>query len=623
MAVVNLVPSQEAQRFVEIGATGLKHWSGVLDEEFLRELRGTSGVKTFREMARNDPIIGASLLAYTTLAREATFRIDSARAGDPQADGIAEFVRGALFDDMSQSWRDLLGEIFSFLIYGWSYFEVVFKRREGATNDPATRSRFADQRIGWRKWAIRGQETLRRWEFDETGGIRAMVQQLTSPTYREVSIPITKSLLFRTLVERNSPEGVSILRTAYVPYYLKRRIQIVRGIGIERDLAGLPVLTPPQGLDIWNTNDAKAVTLKATAEKIVRNIRRDEHEGIIKPFGWTLELLASAGGRQFDITAVIAQLNAEIAISMMTDFMLVGHEKAGARSMREDARDTFSHAASGFLDGICDVINRFAIPTLVSLNGWPVALSPSLAHGPVAEIGLTDLANFLTATSNAGLLFPDEGLERYLRQRAQLPPALAGEPPVAPRPIPDEPSMTKGEDAGLARIESILERLEATLRAAPPPVFSPAAPAITTHVHVPSIEPHVTVQPTVVPPDVYVEAPPAPSVQVEAPAIHVPAAVVEAPAPIVVPAPSVHVEAPLPPQVDVHVAAPAVTVEAPPAPQVDVHVAPPPPIVVPAPAVVVQAPTEKATPPPKPKAKAKRVERDEKGRITRIIEEES
>ena len=429
-------------KFVEIGTTGLKSWGGILEEEFLRELRGPSGVKIYREMSKNDAVVGASLFVYTTLAREVTFRVDSAKPGDRLADEVAEFVQGALFDDMNLSWRELLGEIFSFLTYGWSYFEKVFKRRGGDTNDPTTRSRFADNKIGWRKWAIRGQDTLWRWEIDDHGGTNAMVQR-AAPFYQETTIPIERALLFRTLVERNGPEGVSILRSAYQSFYHKRRIQIIRGIGIERDLAGMPVLTPPEKLDIWNTSDAAAVTAKATAEKIVRNIRRDEHEGIIKPYGWELELLSSGGSRQFDITAVISQLNAEIAMSMMTDFMLVGHEKVGARSMREDARDTFSHAASGFLDGIRDVINRFAIPELVTLNGWPAELSPKLEHGPVAEIGLTELTNFVKEMAAAGLLFPDEGLSQYVRQRGQLPPAPEREDKLESKPEPEPKPETK------------------------------------------------------------------------------------------------------------------------------------------------------------------------------------
>lgn len=685
-------PAPTRERFIEVGSSGLKSWGGVLDEEFLRELRGVSGVRIYREMSKNDAVIGASLFAYTTLAKEVSFRVESAKQNDTLSDEIAEFVRGALFDDMNMSWRDLLGEIFSFLAYGWSYFEVVYKRRLGPDPSPLreavvnvrdgttsgvkvqaqAKSRFNDSKIGWRKWAIRSQDSLIRWEIDANGGIAGMVQA-TAPVFEQVFIPIEKSLLFRTLVERNSPEGVSVLRTAYPTWYEKRRIRIVRGIGIERDLAGLPVLTPPENVDIWNTNDPAATTLKTQAEKVVRNIRRDEHEGIVKPFGWSLDLLASSGARQFDITATIAQLNSEIAMSMMTDFLLIGHEQVGARSLATDKRAVFSHAAASFLDSICDVINRFAIPDLVKLNGWPPELAPVLKHGPVAEIELAELTNFVEKMSQSGLLFPDDELERDLRRRAMLPPPPEREalpddavdvptpagvtPGLSPNPETGEPvstvtlngaqvsalievitSVATGQiprETGVATIQAAFN-LSATdadkLMGTVGRGFSPAspkepaqpvekavaaavAPAAAVSPNLSITLPNITMAPTVNMPEPHVD------VHVEQPVVHVAAPVVNVEPPAVtVTAPVVHVAAPAVTveQPDIHVTSPDVHVHHE-APQIDVTVEQPDI----AQTIVVQpAPVQSAPEPVEKKQRNRRVERDDKGRITKIIDEE-
>ena len=100
--------------------------------------------------------------------------------------------------------------------------------------------------IGWRKFAGRAQETLLHWEFDESGDATAMVQLL--PTGGPLlSVPLSKCLHFVTVPLKNSPEGRSILRNAYVPYVRKKRIEEIEAIGIERDLAGLPVAwVPPE-----------------------------------------------------------------------------------------------------------------------------------------------------------------------------------------------------------------------------------------------------------------------------------------------------------------------------------------------------------------------------------------
>lgn len=46
----------------EIGRIGQKRYGGVFYEEFLRELQGIKGIKTYREMADNDDTVGATFL---------------------------------------------------------------------------------------------------------------------------------------------------------------------------------------------------------------------------------------------------------------------------------------------------------------------------------------------------------------------------------------------------------------------------------------------------------------------------------------------------------------------------------------------------------------------------------
>ncbi|MEA1962248.1 MAG: hypothetical protein U9N81_13440 [Bacillota bacterium] len=42
----------------------------------------------------------------------------------------AEFIYQCM-DDMQDTWTDTISEILSFLIYGWSAHELVYKRRAG------------------------------------------------------------------------------------------------------------------------------------------------------------------------------------------------------------------------------------------------------------------------------------------------------------------------------------------------------------------------------------------------------------------------------------------------------------------------------------------------------------
>ena len=227
-------------KFTEIGRMGQKRYGGFFQEEFLRELQGRKGIQIYREMADNDDVIGAILYAVEMLIRQVTWDVRPAGSGEKDTE-VAEFVLSCMHD-MSDTWTDTISEILSFLTFGWSAHELVYKRRAGKSADPRLNSKYTDGLIGWQKLPIRSQETLYEWHYDEKDNLLGMVQ-MPPPDYRLIEIPVEKLLLFRTKSRKGSPEGRSILRNAYRDWYFKRRIQEIEGIGIERDLAGFPAVS--------------------------------------------------------------------------------------------------------------------------------------------------------------------------------------------------------------------------------------------------------------------------------------------------------------------------------------------------------------------------------------------
>lgn len=149
----------------EIGRVGQRRYGGIFYEEFLSELRGRKGAEVFTEMSNNDETIGAILFAIEMLVRQASWNVEpgGSTAKDREA---AEFVKSCM-DDMQQTWIDTISEILSFLTYGWSFHEIVYKRRMGRTKDNRTSSKYDDGLIGWMKLPIRSQETLYQWEYGD------------------------------------------------------------------------------------------------------------------------------------------------------------------------------------------------------------------------------------------------------------------------------------------------------------------------------------------------------------------------------------------------------------------------------------------------------------------------
>ncbi len=408
----------------EYGSIGQRRYAGIFSEEFLRELQGRRGIEVYREMSENDEVCGAIIYAIETLIRQSTWNIQS--GGDSAKDKeCAEFVESCM-NDMQDTWTDTISEILSFLVYGWSYHEIVYKRRIGNSRDPRQNSRYTDGLIGWQKLPIRSQETLFRWEYDDHDNMTGMTQ-LPPPKYVMATIPVEKALHFRTKSRKSNPEGRSILRSAYRAWYFKRRIQEIEGMGIERDLAGLPVLTPPQGIDIWNTEDPDMAEMLQRAEAIVRNVRRDATEGIVKPFGWEFALLSSGGRRQFDTNAIVERYDTRIAMSTMSDFLLLGHQAVGSFALSSDKTHLFSMALGAYLDIICEVFNGQGIPRLVGMNAEHFAgitEYPTLVHGDVEAPNLKDLSAYIKELTGCGVIIPDESLEDYARQAANLPERL-------------------------------------------------------------------------------------------------------------------------------------------------------------------------------------------------------
>lgn len=411
---------------IEIGSTGLNRYGGYVQEEFLRELQGPKWVKVIKEMESQDPVIGAFLFAIEMLIRQVEW--DVKPASEDQADhDVAEFVESCL-DDMSATWEDTLAEILSVLPFGWSYLETVYKYRQGDNANPSKRSKYADGRLGWRKWSIRSQDTLDKWEFDADGGIQGLWQQ-APPLYQSVMIPIEKALLFRSTSKKNNPEGRSILRNAYRPWYFKKNMETIEGIGVERDLAGIPFIRAPKSImDPRAAAEAKA--LYASLKQMGTNLRNNEEACVILPSDrdqngnlyYDLTLLTSGGARQFDTDKIIARYDQRIAMTVLADFILLGHEAVGSFSLSSDKTTLFSTAVGAWLDSIADVINRHAIPRLLRLNGIQVEQLPELIHGDLEKISLEALSAFIAAMNGAGMpLFPDQDLENYLRQQADLP----------------------------------------------------------------------------------------------------------------------------------------------------------------------------------------------------------
>ena len=295
------------------------------------------------------------------------------------------------------------------------------------------RSKYSDGRIGWRSIPIRSQDTLYRWQFDDHGGIQG-VEQLAPPHYYHTTIPAEKFLLFRTTSFKNNPEGRSILRGAYRSWYMKKNIENIEAIGVERDLAGIPMAEVPPEILASSASTAQKALLSAI-QTMVTNVRRDEQEGLVFPRAFDVNgnelykfsLLSTGGSRQFDTDKIIQRYDQRMAMSALADFLLLGQgaNAQGSWAMHSDKTKLFAQSIGAFLDIICETFNRFAIPRLMALNDFQISDFPKIMHGDLVAQDLKELGEYINKLAISGMpMFPDEDLENHLKELANLPVTL-------------------------------------------------------------------------------------------------------------------------------------------------------------------------------------------------------
>jgi hypothetical protein len=413
----------------QLGQSGLKRSYGYIYEELLPQLMGRKAINVYQEMAQNSTVIGAFLFAIDMFMRKVAWRVEAADQ-TPKGEKDAKFLSSCK-DDMEHTWADFVSEINSMLTFGWSWFEICYKQRTLEIIDDygTASSKYDDGMIGWKKFMPIAQESWWRWDFDpETGKVIGMWQR-PAPDYSERYLPCGKSLHFRTASRKDNPEGVSVLRTAYRAWYFLKRIEEIEAIGVERDLAGIPIATVPAEMlgERASDDDKKMVQ---SIIKLVQNVRRDEQEGIVWPQAYdaagkelyTFKLLTSGGTRQFPTDTIISRYESRIAMTVLADWILLGNDAGnGSYALSTSKASMFQSALETWLDVIENVINEHAVPRLFQMNGIKGPY-PKFRHDIVQKPSLPDLATLISAMAGAGAqLFPDTGLENHLRNFAELP----------------------------------------------------------------------------------------------------------------------------------------------------------------------------------------------------------
>lgn len=412
-----------APRYKELGvASDSRPDWGLRSDEFVVQLKGRQGIKKYREMAENDAVIGAILHAMTQMMRSIEWRVEG------KSNSAVDFVHSVMNGMDDKSWEEFIADVLTMLPYGFSVFEMVPRRD-------------ADGMIRMKKLASRAAYTLDRFVTEENGDIKGIWQVAAQ---KNVFIPYARLLHFRTTSTSNEPSGRSVLRSAFTSWRAANNIRYFEGVGIERELNGLPIVRIPSEFMSADASDAQKALFNQM-KTIARDVKRNEQGYIILPSDRyadedgkltdnlmvEFDLIASKGTRDINTGEVILRYEQAIARSVMADFVMLGANDRGSFALSKSKADLFLKALEGYADTIAAQINRKLLPYLWELNGMDKADMPKMVRGRVAPVDLEELGQYIQRLALSGVdLFPDDNLDKHLRDVAGLPEA----DPNRPRP---------------------------------------------------------------------------------------------------------------------------------------------------------------------------------------------
>ena len=426
---------------LELGQGGSNTKDGTIRaDEFLSDLKGKRAIRKFREMRDNDSTIGSIMYATEQVLRDVEYHIEPANDSD-EAKKEADFVKSIL-EDMEHSVDDHVSEALSHLTFGFSIFEVVYKRRRGPDFRAGKKySKHSDGRIGVRKLASRAQWTIERFDVDKTTGDVLGVRQEQNYGIKSLFIPANKILHYKTTNTNNDPSGRSILRNAYTSYQYLKNLQNIEAIAVERELHGVPIgRISAEYLSPDATTDQ--VSVRSQMEKILRDLKFNEQGYALLPSDVyrdadgkptnqrivDIELITSNGTRNIDINPIINRYQHDIARSVMAEFLMLGAGANGSYALSKSKTDLFLRSMESYINSIFDVMNKQLVEPLWHMNGLNFDLMPKICAGDVAPHDLRELGSYLRNLNGANIDLSDQDdIVNALLANAELPPIKVSE----------------------------------------------------------------------------------------------------------------------------------------------------------------------------------------------------
>jgi len=382
----------------EIGASGTSIWSGISSEEYLGDLQGQNGITVYNKMRCSDAMIMSGINAFklTLLAAKDTI------SGENEE--YNEFIEDALFTQLDQNWNSFKEEAFNFPIFGFYYFEKIYKELDNG-------------KIVWDKFAPRIPSAHYKWHTKDRPFVE---QQLSGDELGEggsnPSIPFEKLLYFVFQKEGDNYDGRSILRPVRQAWLYKQKMMKIIAVACERYGVGVPVY----GIKQANAADITLIT------QMLQQLRANEKSYIVKPnIEDTLEMFGGNSGADLvkEMIDYLNVLNRDIARAFMAMFLVSGDNSVGSMAKSQSEMDFFSNTIKHIGSVFSDELNK-EIKNLIDINFSNVDPKDYPYHSftDISKVDIEKFANTMNVMVQTGLVDPNEkNVNDFVRDTLDIP----------------------------------------------------------------------------------------------------------------------------------------------------------------------------------------------------------
>ena len=411
-------------RFRTKGISGTQLSGGVITgKENNVSLTGLNWINEAEEMLRTDPIVRRSWYMLKQTLLSATWRFEAGIENDPVSEELARFMNEAFgFDgystQMSMSFEDQLSYLLEFIPIGYRYAEEIY--RVGLCSKGKTRI-FLDH------YADREPSSHSKWLSRDNQRLDGVMQNVVGFSYTPEPIPANKLLLLTLNRTGSNFEGVGMLRPVWWYWRQKQRVSNLMCIGVDRWAIPTPVVKVDRSVaEQMGLTDGDIDSMIDDAEAQAQAFISTEQSYLVQNGAVSFDTFSAQPNLYASAPIDIIKLcDAQISSAFQAQFADLGNTETGARSVGEIHLSVFRRSAINLCDIITSAINgvdRRGAGTVGRLIRWnfgsvdPSKL-PKLTHTGLDTDDLAESINSLPQLVTAGLLTPDDELERAIRDR--------------------------------------------------------------------------------------------------------------------------------------------------------------------------------------------------------------